>query len=389
MRWINFFLLSDIETLLDMLTIHTSNNKYHKKLAHIFAYIDSPYLSTYPKGHSIIYFIYSKSTSYCYIGESADFMQRKQTELREAKNALQLNLKNNIHVLKRISCMNKIGYQKWNFLILRYLGITTKDIRLSHEKQMIQVIKPSLNTPRFRITTNLKHFKRKRITNQTPKGCAHKKKKLCETCATITWKNRKPALYTVTSTNKKLTSPRLQEALNNFPNGTLLSIRKQGKFLDTTNFRYILTNFGMSTIKNKDAPDVHLKQFINELKNGNDISFKLKIHSHQRTKTKATNLILSIVKTRNAWKRDLMKSNMDTLIFIWTCILQIKDQNKRANALKNLKTIISKRLNIDTLPSHHLKIMHTESFPLQALRPISAKIFEHIYADSGKNPVNY
>jgi hypothetical protein len=250
-----------------------------------------------------------------------------------------------------------------------------------HEKQLCQILRPTLNGSNTILNAQPYHFKRKKLPGTRQTGCQHKKRKNCQECQTTKLSKRIPTIYRITINEKTINTTSLDKTLGNFENGTNLKIEKIGNYLDSTNFYKLFKIYGMSTCKGpQPSQNMHLKNYIMQLKKKVHFTLTIKLYSHDNVKKKAAQNISQISKTKNSWKRDLGKANMDTLIYIWACISKIQDKNKRNNALKKLKNTIAKRLNLQILPTQHLKFIHQKNFPLSQLKIWLLQILSQVYS---------
>jgi len=229
--------------------------------------------------------------------------------------------------------------------------------------------------------THTKPLQRKKPSGTRQTGCQHKKRKNCQECQVAKLSKQIPTIYKITLDTKSINTTSLDKTLENFKNGTILKIEKFGNYLDSTNFYKLFKIYGMSTCKDpQPSQNRHLKNYIMQIKKKVHFTLTIKIQSHDNVKKKATQNISQLSKTKNSWKRDLGKANMDTLIYIWACISKIQDKNKRNIALKKLKNTIAKRLNLQILPTQHLKFIHQKNFSLSQLKTWLLQILSQVYS---------
>ena len=103
---------------------------------------------------SIIYLLYSTKTKHIYIGETQNFKNRIQNEIRNAKKAYMSDSKDKNKYQNFEKYMANIGVESWSYLILKTLGkprYATKQLRLQTEKAYIKILQPKLNV-RYKTT---------------------------------------------------------------------------------------------------------------------------------------------------------------------------------------------------------------------------------------------
>jgi hypothetical protein len=172
------------------------------KVAKILAHIENSVWIEEPPGTAVVYYAFSTNSAQDYIGQTKQFTVRKHQETYEAKKLLARKKKlpgKMINARKLEKTMAKSDYTTWYHWPIRILGNqSTPELRIKHEKQLIQWLRPTLNySKRGKIRSSFLESIQKapnRPRKQHLLRCIHRKRKICRQCA-LTRPSDPPAVF--------------------------------------------------------------------------------------------------------------------------------------------------------------------------------------------------